>query len=290
MMGKTVTVDIGDSEIRVLTTRGRRVTGWQSLPLPPGTVKDGLVVEPETVGAYLKARLAGQKLFSRVVRASITGLGSISRVIDLPLMPAPLLERAVVREAKREMPVPLESLYLSWQVIEETEDKQKVFILGMPKEIVDTNLEALRRAGLKVRVMDIRTLALARSAQRREAVILGLEPWCYDIILVFQGIPVISRTVIQQLEELSPEEGIEQLAEDISRTVKFFRTSQQNDALGQDTPIQIGGKLASQPAFVKLLARRMDYPVESLRPPLDCPPELPVPQFLVNMGLALKRG
>ncbi len=58
----TVTLNIEATSARVLVADGRRVTHWGSVPLPPGLVKDGLIVAPAQVGSLIESLLVDRKL------------------------------------------------------------------------------------------------------------------------------------------------------------------------------------------------------------------------------------
>jgi hypothetical protein len=58
------------------------------------------------------------------VIASLSGFQCIQRFPDLPRLTRQLMDEALLREAKRTMPVALESLYLSWQAVNDGNESQ----------------------------------------------------------------------------------------------------------------------------------------------------------------------
>src|SRR4030042_922891 len=98
---------------------------------------------------------------------SARGLRSIPRILELPKMKPQMMEAAVAREAKREMPVPLDDIYLSWQPLAASNGHQRVFALGVPRDTLDPLLRAIAVTGRRAHAVDIKPLALARAVDRR---------------------------------------------------------------------------------------------------------------------------
>ncbi len=285
---RIVTLDIEASSIRALITKGRCVEGWASLPLAPGLVKDGLVGDTAALSSSINSLFALSEVPKRKVIASLSGLRSVPRVLSLPGTKAPLLEEAVHRESKREMPVSLDELYLSWQSLGIKENERQIFVLGVPRNLLDALVQALHQSRIKPYVMDLKPLALATAVGQSQALIIDLEPETSDVILVVNGIPVMMRTLTLKQEEVTPEDRIRQLTDELARTVEFYNSAHLDEPLDPATPVFVTGELSSDPELRDLLQSSIQYPVEQLVSRLKCPPDFPVSQYAVNIGLALK--
>jgi len=284
------TLNIEEHEIRLLVVGRGKVGKWASAPLTPGLISEGLVRDPAAVGSAIGELFASQKVSRKRVVASLTGLRSISRVVTIPQVKPNLLESVVLREAKREMPISLDEIHLFWKVLGGRGNKQRVYILGVPQEVIDGHVEALREAGMKPRAMDLKPLALVRAVNRKNAIIANLEDGTLDIIIVVEDVPVIVRTVALGKESPTPEKKRDRLAEELSRTIKFYNDSHREAGLHPDVCVYPSGALADEPDVRETLQATTEHPVVALQPPLECPDDLPVGRFLVNVGLALKRS
>jgi len=58
--------------------------------------------------------------------------------------------------------------------------------------------------------------------------------------------------------------------------------------LDPDTPLFITGQMSEDATLGEKLQARLGYPIEPLVPPLECPENLPISQYAVNIGLALR--
>jgi len=285
----SVTLNIGDTSIRLLSTKGRQVKKWGSAPLAPGLVRDGLILQPKAVGEVINALFKSTKVRRKQVITSLSGLSFTFRMITLPQMKPDLLEEALHRAARKEMPLPLEELYLSWQAIGGKDDELAFFVLGVPRNLIDAVVQTLAEAGIKPYLMELKPLALARAANRGDALIVSLEPDYFDIILVANGIPTIMHTMTPRGGGATLEDNIQRLTDELSRTVKFYNNSHPENPLSPTTPLLLSGELSSDATASQLIQAEMGYPVEPLIPPLKFPPDFPANAYATNMGLALKK-
>ena len=284
-----VALNISASSIRILSVKGRQVKKWGDAPLAPGLVRDGLVLQPKAVGESIDALFKSTNIPKERVITSLTGLPFSYRILSLPRMKTALLEEAIQRGARKEIPLPLEELYLSWQVIGGRHDERDFFVLGVSRNLIDSMVQTLAVAGLEPYLMDLKPLALARAANRGDAIIVDLETDCFDIVLVTNGIPAIMRTISPRGEGASLEDNIQRLTDELSKTVKFYDSSHPENTLSPTTPLLLTGELASDDTAIKLIQAECEYPVEPLVPPLKFSPDLPVALYAANMGLVLKK-
>ena len=285
----TVTLNVEGTTARLLMAKGKLVSAWEEVPLEPGLVREGVIADPQAVGLALKALLDSHRVLAGKLIASVTGLRSIPRMLELPKMKTQLMDAAVAREAKREMPVPMEDIYLSWQTLAAYDGHQRVFALGVPRDALDPLLRAIAVTGRRAYAVDIKPLALARAVDRREAIIADVEPDSSDIVVVIGGIPAIMRTVVSRGDGGAPEDSIDRCRGELARTIKFYNDTHRQEPLLESTPLFITGSLAEAAAVaIESLESLAPYPVEPLTPSLRCPSDLPIASYAVNIGLASK--
>jgi hypothetical protein len=287
--GKVTTLSIEASGVRALTLNGRRVERWGRLPLAAGVVKDGLIVQPKAVGQAIDAlfRSLGEPK-SRVI-VSLNGVHSAPRLLTLPRVKGALLEEAMRQQAKKEMPLPLEEIYLSWWPIQGKHDELEFFVVGVPRPIADAQVQTLVESGIKPYIMDLKPMALTRAVDHRDALIVDLEPNAFGITLVAEGIPVIWRTITPRQEGMVLEDMVQQLTGDVSKIVEFHNQAHPESPLSSATPVFLTGELSEDSTACELIQAGMKHPVEPLVMPLECPSDFPAASYAVNIGLALKK-
>jgi len=286
---KIVTLDFDGRDIRLLITRGRKVLRWGSASVPPELMHQGLIKETKRMGAGLARFMATHKASKRRVVTSVTGHRAVLRLLSLPEISANLLENAVRRKAKQEMPLPLEETYLSWQVVGRENKHLQVYALAIPHLVIDRQLETFRAAKIKPGVMDIKPLALVRAVHKRDAIVVNLEEQSLVVIIVEDGIPVVIRSMPQGSEKLDPKAAMERLSLELTRTTQFYNESHRDHPLDPQTVVYVTGAPFDNPETREMLASMTSFPIEVPKPPMRWPKGFPVATYCANMGLALKK-
>lgn len=288
MAGEVVTLYIDDTSLRLLVAKGKRVKQWADLPLEPGLVRDGVVVDEAKVAAGIKELLEAQKVKVTKVIAGLSGLHCVFRVITVPRLPKAVLAEAVKREAEKVIAVPLEQLYLSWQIISTSKEELTVFLAVFPQDAANSLIRTLRLAALDPYLIDLKPLALARLVGMPTAVIANVQATEVDIVVMVDKVPQVIRTLSLPGEAQSWPEKLPLIKEELDRTLKFYDSSHSANPLDAGVPIFVSGELAQESEACTSLANELERPVSPLSPPLQCPEGLPAGQYVVNVGLALK--
>ncbi|MDD5127714.1 MAG: pilus assembly protein PilM [Dehalococcoidales bacterium] len=289
MAKKIVSLYIDNSCLRLMETRGKRVKRLAELPLDFGLTKVNPSIKEAELAAKLKQLLKAKKIRTKKVIVGLSGLHCLSRPITLPQLPKAMLEEAVMREAKRVLPVPLEQLYVSWQPIPCPErDKMGIFLVAIPCRLADDLMKILRQAGLKPQIMDIKPIALARVVNERTAIIVDVQPAEFDLVIMVDGVPQPVRTMPFPEEGLSEQEKLIMVRDELERTIQFYNSNSPDKPLDPNVAMFIAGDLADKPELCQALGNEVGHPVLLLTSPLKSPRQAVPTQYLVNVGLALK--
>lgn len=284
-----VTLEISSTDIKLMETSGGKVTSWASHSLEPDMFEEEVITDPQAFGATVRRLMASSGIQARDITVSVSGLYSLSRVVTVPTpLEQPVTEEAVFEAAVEVMPLSEEDLYVSWQTIAPGEGGQLVLVVGVPRDILDSEMRALKSIGINPRTLDLKTMALARAVNREKAIILNIEPNSLDIVLVVDGLTEVMRTIAWQQDDFSLEEAAEHLNSAVEMTVSFYDSHHPGFPLDPATPFFITGQMSGNLVLMEQLQAITSYPIEPLTPPLECPPHLPVSQYAVNIGLALK--
>jgi type IV pilus assembly protein PilM len=134
--------------------------------LPPGLVRDGVVVEPDQLAKELKD-LFGEHRLSKRVRVGLATPRTVLRVIDLPPLEDKDIRSALVMQAQERIPMPLDRAVMDYQTVGlvDTPDgrRLRVIVVVTEREGVDRLLDALRRAGLRPEGVDLSIFAVIRA-------------------------------------------------------------------------------------------------------------------------------
>lgn len=290
MARKAVSLYIDDTSIRLLLTDGQSIKERAHSPLEPGMVEGGVIVNEEEVANRIVQLFEDRQVGTKKVIVGLSGLHSLTLVINLPQLPDSMLAEAVMREAARILPVPLDQLYLTWQTIPAPDKKIRAFVIAIPQDAADALLKTVQRAELIPYMMDIKPLALARMVNEPTAIILDVQPTEYDIVIVGDGIPQPIRTIaIPPDERGSWQAKLPMITDDLTRTIEFYDSKNPENPLVPSVPIYVSGELADEPEICQSLSDRLGRPVMRLTLPISYPLGSYPSRYTVNLGLAIKR-
>jgi type IV pilus assembly protein PilM len=173
---KTVVgLDIEPGYVTAVETSGGRVAVDRAAyaPLAPGVVRDGEVVDVDTLAEVLRKLFDEHKL-GRRVRVGVANQRIVMRTIDLPPLTDPKQIEAAVRfQAQDHIPMPLDQAVLEHHALGtvDTPDgpRTRVVLVAARRDMVDRVLDATTRAGLRPYGVDLSAFAMIRALYRPDA-------------------------------------------------------------------------------------------------------------------------
>lgn len=283
-----VTLDFEGSTLRWLTVKGGQVIRWNRVHLTSPATPQGRV-DSALLGSELADVFQSESLPTGRVVVSISGQRTIFRTLTLPKLDESLLDAAVQRKLRQEVPLQPQETDLSWEVVGQTGDDLKIYVVAIPREEIDRQVAVLQAAAIQPAAMDVKPLALIRTVNRQLGIVISLENQALSIVVIVDGIPQIVRTVPLGTSSASAEGRLDLVGQELLRTTKFYNESHKSAPLPPDCPLFLTGSSFQPPAMEERMAALSRYPIAQLAPPLSCPPGLSLPEFSINLGLALKR-
>ena len=164
-------VEIGTSAIKVVALRPGSPPSLQHavmVPTPIGSMRDGLVVEPQAVATELKNLLAEHRITNRFAVTSVPNQVAVTRNIMVPKMDRKDLQEAIKWEAERYIPYPIDDVSLDFDLLDDPanvpdDGQMEVVIAAAPTEAVARQVEVLRLAGLEPSIVDLKSFAALRA-------------------------------------------------------------------------------------------------------------------------------
>lgn len=166
-------LDISDFSLKIakLDKKGKffNLSSFGEFSLEPGMVEKGEIKNEEALASIIKnsiLKVQGQSLKTKYVKASLSEEKAYLEVIQLPLMEEEELAGAIKYEAENYIPLAIEEVYLDFQMVEPLFnhlDHLDVLIAAVPKKIVDSYLNVLKKAGLSPLALEVESQATARA-------------------------------------------------------------------------------------------------------------------------------
>lgn len=289
MAKRVTTLFIKDTGINLLVMKGRQVEKWASLPLEPGLVSQGLIVDEAQVADKVKQVFKETGAQTNKVITALSGHDSLYRIITMPELPEAILPEAVKREAKRTIPTPLEEVYFSYQRLPSlAKGESRVFLVTFPRNLVDALIRMLRQAGVRPYILDLAPLALCRIPNVPRAIIVNVRLEHLDVIVLADRLPQVIRRLSMSGEAESLQERLPLIAEEFNRTVAFYNSSHMEKPLDSVVPVFVCGDLVDAPETWQSVVGLAGYSVSPLPSPVESPEGFNPNEFMINIGLALK--
>jgi type IV pilus assembly protein PilM len=234
--GHVIGLDLGATSARVaILTPGRvegrpavTVHGLGWLPLPPGTVVKGEVVDAPTLTTALKRMWDVHDFGCNHVILGIANPQVLVRDLKIPALTAAQQAKALPFQARDIVALPIDQVILDFVplgVADPVTNLLNGLLIATPRQPVLTAVAAVERAGLKVARVDLSSFAMLRSiADEHLAVeaVIDIGADLTTIVIHNRGVPKLVRTLPRGGRDLTArlvdKVG---LPEDVAERVKY---------------------------------------------------------------------
>ena len=261
-----LTLNIEDDTVRLAVSRGKRISFVAELPLTAGWVQNGVIIDRLAVAQHIIGMLVGNRIKERDVVTCVSAIHSIYRVVSVPKLDRALMAEAAKKEMERVSPVPLDTLYTSWQDIKTSGGGADLCLLGLPRDNVDSVMETMTLAGLKLKVLELKPLAVSRVVDESTAIAVNIQTSHFDITVMQDGIPELIRSLTFPQALMPDMDKAALIKGELDRTVNFHNMGHAEKRLGSSTACFFSGQLPAGVQqdigyIVKPLPALLGYPV-----------------------------
>ncbi|MGH7237660.1 MAG: type IV pilus biogenesis protein PilM, partial [Candidatus Saccharimonadales bacterium] len=169
-------LDIGGYTLRViqldLIPKIPRLKGYGAIEFDPSAIVDGVIVKPKLIAKaavnLFKKELVGD-ISTKRVAVSLPSKWALTHAMRLPKMSLSDVAEAVQTEIDQYIPtINGDNFYMDYTTLREDGDNIEVFVVAMPKPIVDSYLRLTRMLGLEAVLFDTTIGANAHLFAHRE--------------------------------------------------------------------------------------------------------------------------
>lgn len=285
-----LTLVVESDAVRLMAVLRNTVTRWASAPLPRGTIEDGAVADPGALAQVLERLWASHPTGMPLPRAGVV-LAIPGRHVASRMEPiaGPDLPDSSEMELRARQALPRPDAYYASQLVG-APPKQGLYIVAAPMVLVDGYIAAIELAGLGLAAIDLKPLALIRAVGQRYTIIVDGEHTFGTIIIVDDALPRQVRVWPLDAPLLAaPEEKVMRVVEALHDAILQYNAESLGRALHPAVPVFLSGTLADHPLLHDVIREVLGHPVGQVVPSFKAPPDMPLSQFLANLGLAQKR-
>ncbi len=232
--GPRLGVDINSDSVTLIQLEKTRahieVSRFASSPTPANTVREGLVTDPQTIGAVILELIqeAGIPISGSAptLNMTIPAQAAVIRLIPVPTgMPAEELAEVVTQEAANHIPYNIQDANLDWSLMPATERtdpdgvrRVDVILAAVQRSIIESCWLTTDSAGAKLGRVEVSSLAAIRGlalsgylgSTGHTSMLVNIRQDATDINIIRSSMPLFGRSILV---------GVETLTEAISRSL-----------------------------------------------------------------------
>lgn len=304
-------LDIGFSSVKVMqlenTTKGQRLIGYGIGVFDPKAIKDGVIVDYGVLAGSIKQmfekNIVGEITTKRVA-ISIPATLTYTHTINIPPIKDGDLQEAVELESEQYIPLPIDDLYIDYEVIKRSEKNMEILTVAVPRKIADSYLALTEILGLEPISFDTSISSSGRLFKMQESnsdipsVLIDFGSISADIT-VFDKTNIVSGTIpaggdtftniIAKHLEVSREEAhviktkygiskskkqseivaimqpeLDQLVREVKRMIRYY--SERTESKGKIAQVITMGGGANMPGLSDHLTNALRLPVRTYDP------------------------
>ncbi len=298
-------LDIGSSAVKVVQLQhagdGYALAALGIEPLPPDTIADGIIKDPPTVIAAIKAAVSKAGVTSRDAVIGICGRELIIKKIEVPEVPAKELAGAIQLEAEHHIPFAVDEVFLDYHIVGRREGVMDLLLVAVKKSKVTEYASVVEEAGLDPVIVDVDGFAVenqyelnATEATDEAVALIDIGATVMKTNVTHGGASIFARDIpfggnryteaIASALSLSFEEAeaakrggggdtaqvasaVESVSRELSlevqRTFDYFASTADSNRIGK---IVLSGGCAELPGLAEYLGSTWGIPVERARP------------------------
>lgn len=286
-MNASITIEHG--MVKLLLCNGLEVLDYRVLLANPRFFREGQVSNNARVATLLQNVLPEMNGEFRSVIGGLPGFQSRLRLLELPKTSGFNPNVVIPQEASRSMRVSTETYHLSWHRLPDRLDRTRWLVLAASRRSIASLLDTVQRAQIDVTSLDLRPFALIRAINQPEAVIAWVAPDGCDVIIAKNWVPVEHQSLFWGAELVEDTVLVDRVTEIVGRTIATFDRNSPEGPVSEEAPLFVcGSPIRREPDMAKRVAINLEREAGELVSPLSHPPDFPIHDLLVNIGLILR--
>jgi type IV pilus assembly protein PilM len=304
-------LDIGHSSLKAVQmvrepSKPPTVSGYGIAHFDSAAIQNGVIIKPEIITAAMhelfEKNMVGA-ISSRRLACSLPTSHTFSRPMQVPVMDHKAILEAIHLEAEQYIPIPINSLYLDYEITHRDDKSMEVLLVATSKDIVDSYHRTLQSLSLEPVAFEpsinaaSRLVQLAGGLNQQPSVIVDLGSVTSDIA-VFDKTLLVATTVNsggdhltqalvqnlhlthQQADELKNEYGIaysekqqrvvdamkpqlDVLVREIEKSIRYYAERGAHSERKISQIITVGGG-SVMPGLNQYLSKDLRLPTQSL--------------------------
>lgn len=295
---KYVNIVLKDHALRYVEAKighSPEVKRWGERPLPAGIVRDGRIIDRETLAIVLEECVEEWKIGGQRVRFVVPDPFVMIRSLPLPShLSDEEIRGYLFMELGESIPLPFADPVFDYVVTERTNESLSILMFAAPEEAVSEYAALLEEADLRPVAADVSPLcayrpfyAAGQAGPDDHVLLVQFDESSVNLSVFHRHLPLFMRHLPLEGRERATAlvDPFIDVYKEIERMMSFYSFSLQQGKQSI-TRLFLAGDHPELEHVFTALTERLDVSVERLSAPLDPLPD----RFHLAWGLALKEG
>lgn len=179
-----------------------KVKAFGEQKIKEGLIREGEIVNEEKVAEILKEgkKKTKGKISTKYCFATLPEEKAFFFFLEFPRMREEDLKSAILFQLEDLLPLPLHKIYFDYEIVKEKDRSFKVLVVAIEKEIVDSYLRVLEKAGFFPLALEVECQSIQRALLQKDLIlepllILDFGESKTTIILVFEGSILLTKSI-----------------------------------------------------------------------------------------------
>ena len=147
-----------------------------SIQISPGIVKNSIISDTSEFAKAVKDTI--EKKFNInsevIIRCAIPEEKSYIQILQIPQVPYDKINQVIQWQSKNLLTFDIKNVYLDTQIIDNKNNRLKILVTASPKNLIDSLIESIKKAGCQIDTIDTRSGALSRVFAVKEHEIIAI--------------------------------------------------------------------------------------------------------------------
>ena len=269
-------LNLSDSFLKIAKlkkkSRGFVLTSLNETEIPKGIIEEGIIKDEEFLSKIIKSSIKsvkGKKIKTKYVVASLPEEKSFLQIIQMPKMNEKELSLAVPLQAENYIPLPIDEVYLDFQVIPPVKnyfDNIEVLVIAMSKKIIDSYVSCFKKAGLLPIIFETESEAIARALIQKDKngsleVLINIDKNSAKLIVFSGNFVRFTCSIPISLNEKTKTE----LTKQIDKYINFYCDHSSYEYLlpsAKISKILLCGRGSELKGLTEFMTKKLNIPVE----------------------------
>jgi Tfp pilus assembly PilM family ATPase/Tfp pilus assembly protein PilN len=229
---KYIGLSINNTVLRavVVDNHKKKITSFVEQPINEEIMNGGKFLNPGLFKNALQQLIQQGKEKARCISISLSERYALTRELSFPNITDEEIAEAVHWQAKNTFPLPIEDMYLDWKTLKGSNQEREVFIVALPRKLVDDLVDIVSSLGLNLVNIQTSATCLGRLLPATKGgmqILVNIGRDGATATVVSRNLAKMTSTAIFKSKEAK--DIVDETVETANKLVEFYRAKDKKE-------------------------------------------------------------